>query len=284
MWVGLEMGVREEDGWERVYRREDGVEWGQSARTGTDRQTNHQSKVTNHQVACEKNQQICPLRKRTPHPVRGYTTLVVLHTGTQPDSDFEVANDSGKVRCIVCFANDNSEPWIHRSSATAHMKSERHNRSVAAQRQRTDEAARDSERWKEATFEMDKLFSNSFVPADTFPSVRVTKHEPTAVSSQLQTEEEEEAMRRVLRYLNDPPKDDPTSSPIHDWQRAGQSLEAQVAQVIAGNLAALGPDMGDDDFLEDVMSTARLLIPPSSLRPRCTDPTTFQTRTYPLMR
>jgi len=125
-------------------------------------------------------------------------------------------------------------------------------------------AAKDNARWKDVTLETEKLLGDSFVPADGVPNIQVTTNEPTMASSQLRIDEEEEMMRRVLRHLNTPEKDDPTSRPIHGWQLADQSLEAQVAQVVAGNLSALGPDTGDDDVLADVMSTACLsILPPS---------------------
>ena len=209
------------------------------------------------------------VRKDPPSGERTYSLATFIHT--QLDTDFEVANDSGKVRCTVCLTNYNCEPWIQRSSAAAHTKSERHNRSVAAKRQRADEAAKDDERWKATASEADKLLSDSFFPKDSIPSIRVTRNEPTLVSSQLQSDDEEEMMRKVLRHLNVPQKDDPSGCPIHDWQRADQSLEAQVAQVVAGNLAALGPDTRDDDVLANVMSTACLWIPPHSHWPRVTD-------------
>lgn len=137
---------------------------------------------------------------------------------------------------------------------------------MAAKRQQVDELAKDNKWWKNVTSETEKLFSDRFVPADALPNVRVMGKEPTAVPSQLQTEEEEEMMRRVLRHLSAPQKDDPSSCPLHGWQLADQSLEAQVAQVVAGNLTAPGPDIGDDDVLANVMNTACSWIPlPSPL-------------------
>ena len=214
-----------------------------------------------------------PAVRKDPPPGERMDNLVVF-AHTQRDTDFEVANDSGKVRCTVCRANYSCEPWICRSSAAAHMKSERHNRSIAAKRQRAEQAAKDNEWQKVAASETEKLFRDSFVPMDSIPSIRVTRNKPTAVSSQLQSEEEEEVMRRVLRHLNVAQKDDPSSCPIHAWQRADQSIEAQVAQVVAGNLTALGPDTGDDDVLANVMSTACSWIPPHSPWPRVIDHST----------
>jgi len=112
--------------------------------------------------------------------------------------------------------------------------------------------AKDNERWKVATLEAEKLSNDGFVPTDTVPSVHVIRNEPVVVASQLQTEEEEETMRRVLRHLGDP---DPGIHPVQGWQLADQSLEAQVAQVIAGNLDGIGPNTEDEDLLADVMST-----------------------------
>ena len=212
------------------------------------------------------------VRKEPPPGERTYNLAAFRRA--QLDADFEIANDSGKVRCTVCLANYNCEPWIHRSSATAHTKSERHNRSVVAERRRAEEAAKVNERQNVVASETEKLFSDSFIPADSIPSIQVTRNEPRAVSSQLQSEEEEEMMRKVLRHFNAPQKDDPSSCPIHAWQRADQSLEAQVAQVVAGNLAALGPDTGEDDLLANVMSTACLSIPLRSPRPRVIDHST----------
>ena len=138
---------------------------------------------------------------------------------------------------------------------------------------------------KKTTSETEKLFNNSFVPVDAVPTIRVTRDEPAAMSSQLQAEAEEGLMRGALKYLNDPQKDTPGSYPINDWQRSGQSLEAQVEQVIAGNLATSDPGTGDVDFLEDVMSTACswILLPPSP-QPHRTDSTILQTQSYPLTR
>ena len=156
-----------------------------------------------------------------------------------------------------------------RSSAIPHMKSERHTRSVTIKQQRADIAAKDDERWKATTSETEKLFSGGgFVPMDAVPSIRVTKNEPRTVSSQLQIDQEEGMMRRVLKHLNTPEKDDRASCPIHSWQLADQSLEAQVAQVVAGNLAAIGPDTGDDDVLANVINAACSWILPPSPQPR----------------
>lgn len=221
------------------------------------------------------------VRKNLPPGRRVYHPVSFVHT--QLDSEFEVANDSGKVRCTICFANNSREPWIHRSSTATHLKSERHSRSAIAKRQRFDNAARDSKRWKEATSETEKLFSDSFVPADAIPSVQVTRNEPAPVSSQLRTDEEEEMMRRVLRHLDDPQKDDLGTHPAHGWQLADHSLEAQVAQVIAGNVDAIGSDTGDDDFLAKMMSVACLWnLSPFSTRK--IDPTPLQAHSYLLMR
>lgn len=201
------------------------------------------------------------IRKDLPPGERRWSP--VSSTPAKPNPDFEVANDSGKVRCTICLANSGCEPWIHRSSAAAHTKTERHNRGVAAKRQRADETARDNEQWKGVTSETENLFGKGFIPADAIPNIRVTGKEPTTVSSQLRADEEEEMMRRVLRHLNAPQKDDPTSCPIHSWQLADQSLEAQVAQVVAGNLTALDSNTGgDDDVLTNVINTARSWIPP----------------------
>lgn len=194
----------------------------------------------------------------------------------EPDSEFEVANDLGKVRCTICLANNSCEPWINRSSATAHAKSERHRHRVAARRRQVDETARDNERWKEATLEAEKLSGDSFVPTDTVPSVRVMRNEPVAALSRLQTDEEEEMMRSVLRHLDDT---DPDTHPIEGWKVANQSLEAQVAQVIAGNLDVMGPSTEDDNFLADVMSTVCSSIPPPLPR-HATNPEPLQPRSY----
>jgi len=221
------------------------------------------------------------VRKNLPPGRRVYHPVSFVYT--QLDLEFEVANDSGKVRCTICFANNSREPWIHRSSTTTHLKSERHNRSAVAKQQRFDNAARDSERWKEATSETEKLFSDSFVPADAIPSVQATRNEPVPVSSRLRTDEEEEMMRRVLKHLDDPQKDDPGAHPAHGWQLTDHSLEAQVAQVIAGNVDAIGSDTGDDDFLEKMMSAACLWnLPPFPTRK--IDPTPPQAHSYLLMR
>ena len=134
---------------------------------------------------------------------------------------------------------------------------------MTVKKRQTDEAARDDEWWKDAASETELFFSDIFIPTDAAPHVRVMKNEPTAVPSQLQTEEEEEMMRKVLRHLNAPQKDDPSGCPIHGWQVVDQSLESQVAQVIAGNIDALGPDPGDGDILANIMNTACAWIPPS---------------------
>jgi hypothetical protein len=121
--------------------------------------------------------------------------------------------------------------------------------------------ARGNEQWKEAISETEKMFSDSFVSVDAVPGVEVTRNEPIPVVSQLQTDEEEEMMRRVLRHLDNPQKGDSGQG----WQLANQSLEAQVAQVIAGNINTIGSDTGDDNFLAGVMNATRLWFPLPSL-------------------
>lgn len=52
------------------------------------------------------------------------------------DPDFEVANDSDKVRCSICLTNHYCEAaWINRSSISGHTKSKRHTLSVAEKQQ-----------------------------------------------------------------------------------------------------------------------------------------------------
>jgi hypothetical protein len=183
-------------------------------------------------------------------------------THIQLGPDFEVADDHRKVRCTVCLARNPSEPWINRSNATSHTKSARHNHSVAAKRQRANEVVRDNEVWKERASETKKLFGDDFIPMDAVPSVRVTRNEPVTIPSQIRSDEEEDMMTRVFRYLETPQKDGPGSHPIDSWKVMDQSLEAQVEQVIAGNLTALGPDEGrGDNVLENLINTARVWIP-----------------------
>jgi hypothetical protein len=127
---------------------------------------------------------------------------------------FEVANDSKKVRCIIYFAKDSCEPWINCSSATAHMGSGQHISSETEKRQQLGEMERDNERLMEAACEAKKLFGDSFIPVDTIPSIQVMENNSEAMLFQLQTDEEKEMTRRVLRHLNDPKKEDPNIHPI----------------------------------------------------------------------
>ena len=107
----------------------------------------------------------------------------VLFTCTELDLEFEVTSDSQKVHCTVCLTNNSCEPWIHQSSATAHLGGEWHNCSVAVEKQQIDEVVRDNKQWKEATSGTERLFNNSFVPTDAVPNVQVTMNEPISVSS-----------------------------------------------------------------------------------------------------
>ena len=143
--------------------------------------------------------------------------------------------------------------------------------------------ARSSKQQEKTSSETGKLFGDSFIPVGAIPSVRVTRNEPAAVPSQLQADEEEEMMRRVLRYLDDPQKDDPGSCPINSWKTIDQSLEAQVTQVIAGNLDLPAPGAGNDNILADIINTTCLWIPPPLL-PRVTDSTPLQAHSYLSMR
>ena len=65
-----------------------------------------------------------------------------------------------------------------------------------------------------------------------------------------------------MRHLNNPKSEDPGDHPILGWDFSNQSRGAQtvVEQVFAGNLDAVGPDMGGDGFLANVTSTAGLLV------------------------
>ena len=112
--------------------------------------------------------------------------------------------------------------------------------------------ARNNKLWRDRASETEKMFGESFVPMDAVPSVRVTRNEPAVVPSQLLADEEEEMTRRVLRYLDDPQKDDPISRSIDSWKTADRSLEDQV---VAGCLRALGPDTGDEETVRGTVTT-----------------------------
>ena len=178
--------------------------------------------------------------------------------------DFEVANNSEKVRCGVCLASNERESWIKKSSANAHTKSERHNRNIAAKRQQVDEVARNDVHQNKLAAETENLFGDGFFPVDAVPSVQVTSNEPKQVLSQLQANEETEMTRKVLRYLDTPQKEDPSGFPIDGWQVADQSLEAQVEQIVNGNLTVVDPETEGDGVLAGVMSEACWWISPRS--------------------
>ena len=130
---------------------------------------------------------------------------------------------------------------------------------------------------------MERLFNNSFTPTDAVPNVQVMMNEPISVSSRLRTDEEEEMMRRMLRHLDDPRKDDPGIHPIPGWQLPDQSLGLQVAQFISGNINTIGLDTGDNDFLANVINAACLWIPLPL--PTCRiDPAPPQAHSYLSMR
>ena len=145
------------------------------------------------------------------------------------------------------------------------MGSGRHISGQAAKRQQLGEMERDDERLTEAACEAENLFGDSFVPVDAVPSIQVMKNNSEAMSFQLQTDEEKEMTRRVLRYLNDPKKEDPDNHPIcrEDFSDQLQGAQAVVEQVFAGNLGVVDPDIGGNGLLENVMSTAGLWASPS---------------------
>ena len=214
-----------------------------------------------------------PAQKKDP-PRGKKMSCPTLSVAIQLDLDFEVANDgSGKVRCTVCLASNRNEQWISRNSATTHTRSERHNRSAAAMRQRADDAARADVRRANVVSEIGRPFGDGFVPADALPSIHVSKNELKPMSSQLQAEEEEEMMRRVLGYLHTPHRNGSSGGhSIHNQDTTDQPLEAEATRTIARSIALPAPDPNtEDEVLAQMMKIASMWVTMSQSQ-RLSDP------------
>lgn|ERR1700709_1772969 len=100
------------------------------------------------------------------------------------DPHFKIANDgSGKVRCTICPTHGGHESWINNSSANAHLKNQRHGRSVATEQRQADEAASDSSQWMKIAAETERQLKEDFVPQDAVPSAQVTSNKPIPLRS-----------------------------------------------------------------------------------------------------
>lgn len=261
-------GNRERKLWEYPDRGDKVDWWGQyrGAQTTADHQTHHRPEVPN---SLQEKPVSMPAQKKDP-PRGKKMYCPMLSVAVQLDLDFEVSNDdSRKVRCTVCLASNRNEQWISRNSATTHTRSERHNRSAAAMRQRADDAARADVRWANVVSEIGRPFGDGFVPADALPSIRVTKNKLKPMSSQLQAEEEEEMMRRVLGHLSAPHRNGSSGGhSFHNQETADQSLEAEAARTVARSRALPAPDPNtEDEVLAQMMKIASTwVVMPQSQR------------------
>ena len=165
--------------------------------------------------------------------------------------EFELSDETRKVCCQTCLGSNIYEPWIHRSSAQSHLKSDHHRKSEVAKKQHEETQERLS-----TSFTCDAEHSaamwDMFLTPKTLPSIQVNSQE--RVSPAHPTEEEcEQPQWLIDQFINY------TKDLMHpEAKKHDQSLNEWMATEF-GEDVLLGPDK-EDETVTNVLNAACLFF------------------------
>ena len=163
-------------------------------------------------------------------------------------TDFEISSETGKVRCRTCLTAGGYEPWILRSSAQAHLKSEHHHERETAKKRYEETQERLNQ-----TFHRDAERSaamwDTFLAPEVIPSIQVNPREtiaPVCPVPMVEEHEQEEWLRDFINCTED------ASRPEADGR--DRSLDEWLAATF-GEAILLGQDE-DDETVTNVLNAA----------------------------
>ena len=167
---------------------------------------------------------------------------------------FEILNETDKVRCQVCLASSGYEPWINRTSAWSHLKSERHRGCEEAKKRHKETEARLSQN-SHRDAEWSATMWDAFLTPEVIPSIQVNARERVVPAHPVLVEEEcEQPEWLVSQFINH--TEDTTGSEANGRDR---SLDDWIAATF-GEDVLLGPDE-EDETVTNVLNTACLFFP-----------------------
>jgi len=163
-------------------------------------------------------------------------------------TDFEISSETGRVRCRVCVALDGSEPWILRSSALGHLKSDRHRENEVAKKgyDETHERLRQS---FHRDAERSAAMWDEFLTPEAIPSIQVNAREAVGPALPVSIEECDEA-EWLRDFING--AEDTSCSGTDSRDR---SLDEWLAASF-GEAIQLGQDEEDETVTTNVLNAA----------------------------
>ena len=164
------------------------------------------------------------------------------------ETGFEISSETGKVRCRTCLTWGGCEPWILRSSAQTHLKSEHHREREVAMKRHEETQERLHQNFRRDAERSTAMWDEFLTPA-AIPSIQVNARETVAPAHPVSVEEECEQAEWLHDFINQ----------TEDTSRSGadgrdQSLDEWLAATF-GNSILLGQDE-EDETVTNVLNTA----------------------------
>ena len=165
---------------------------------------------------------------------------------------FEILSETGKVHCQTCLVGNDCEPWILRSSAQAHLKSDHHHKREIA-----------NKRYKETRERLDQNFChdaeqsaamwNEFLAPGAIPSIQVNPQETVAPAHSALMEEDHEQADWLCDFINQT-----TDTPHPRVDKHDRSLDDWLAATF-GDTILMGEDE-EDETVPNVLNAACLFF------------------------
>ena len=169
------------------------------------------------------------------------------------ETEFELSNEPGKVRCRTCLESNGYEPWIRRPSAQSHLKSERHRNSEIAKTRHKEMQERLRQNFLHDS-ERSAVMWDTFLAPEALPSIQVNPREQFAPAHPASMEEDcEQPEWLVDQFINH--TEDAMGSKTN---KRDQSLDDWIAATFGEDIL-LGPDE-EDEAVTNVLNAACLFF------------------------
>ena len=167
--------------------------------------------------------------------------------------EFELSDETGRVRCRTCLGSNVYEPWICRSSAQSHLKSDHHCKSEVAKKRHEETQERLSKNFHRDA-EHSAAMWNVFLAPEALPSIQVNSRERVAPAHPVFVEEEcEQPQWLIDQFINH------TEDLTHpEAKKRDRSLDEWMATE-CGEDVLLGPDE-EDETVTNVLNAACLFF------------------------
>ena len=190
-----------------------------------------------------------PAAKKELAPGKSNLVELAMNTTHMCKTDFEVSSETGKVRCRTCLTAGGYEPWILRSSAQAHLKSE-HHRECETAKKRYEETRERLNQTFHHDVEHSAAMWDEFLTPKAIPSIQVNARETVAPAHPVLVEQECEQEGWLHDFINH------TNISCPEADRRDRSLDEWLAATF-GEAVLLGQDE-DDETVTSVLNAACL--------------------------